>query len=75
MWIGKSFKVLRKNVFSYFWLGVLMMTMMETRKKGDGNAMVFMSFMSLCHFFLFGMSELEWMLLDTGWMWGKGATK
>jgi hypothetical protein len=43
-----------------------MMTMMETRKKGDGNAMVFMSFMSLCHFFLFGMSELEWMLLDTG---------
>jgi hypothetical protein len=40
--------------------------MMETRKKGDGNAMVFMAFMSLCRFLLFGMNELEWMLLDTG---------
>jgi len=44
----------------------LHMTTMETRKKGDGDAVVFMAFMFLCHFFLFGMNELEWILLDIG---------
>jgi hypothetical protein len=45
---------------------------METRKRSDGDALVFMAFMFLCCFLLFGMSELEWILLDTSWMWGKG---
>jgi len=40
------------------------MTAMETRKRSDGNVMVFMAFVFLCHFFIFGMSELEWILLD-----------
>jgi hypothetical protein len=31
---------------------------------------VFMAFVFLCHFILFGMNELEWMLLDSGWTWG-----
>ncbi len=48
---------------------------METRKRSDGNVVVFMALMFLCHFLKFGMSELEWILLDTGWMWGKGAAK
>jgi hypothetical protein len=48
------------------------MTMMETQKKGDGDVVVFMF---LCHFLLFGMSELEWMLLDTSLTGGDGATK
>jgi len=39
---------------------------METRKKGDGDVVVFMAFMFLCCFLLFGMSWLEWMLLDIG---------
>jgi hypothetical protein len=42
------------------------MTMMETRKRGDGDAVVFMALMFLSCFLLFGMSELEWILLDTG---------
>jgi hypothetical protein len=37
--------------------------------------MVFMALMLLCCFLLFGMSEQEWILLDTGWMWAEGATK
>ncbi len=43
-----------------------MMTTMETRKKGDGDVVVFMAFMFLCCFLLFGMNWLEWMLLDIG---------
>jgi hypothetical protein len=39
---------------------------METRKGNDRNAVVFMALMFLCHFLLFGMSELEWILLDIG---------
>ncbi len=42
------------------------MTTMEIRKKGDGDAVLFMAFMFLCHFLLFGMSGLEWMLLNIG---------
>jgi hypothetical protein len=42
------------------------MTAMETRKKSDGDALVFMALMFLCLFYLFGMSELEWILLDIG---------
>jgi hypothetical protein len=49
--------------------------MMETRKRSDGDVVVFMAFMFLCHFLIFGMSELEWMLLDIDWMWGKGVAK
>jgi hypothetical protein len=39
---------------------------MEIKKRGDGDVMVFMAFMFLCHFLSFGMSELKWMLLDIG---------
>jgi hypothetical protein len=42
------------------------MTVMETRKRSDGDVVVFMAFMFLCRFFKFGMNELEWILLDTG---------
>jgi hypothetical protein len=41
------------------------MTTMEIRKRSEGNAVVFMALMFLCCFLLFGMSELEWILLDT----------
>jgi len=37
---------------------------METRERSDGDAVVFMALMFLCSFFLFGMSELECILLD-----------
>ncbi len=42
------------------------MTAMETTKSNDGNAVEFMALMFLCCFLLFGMSELEWILMDTG---------
>ncbi len=42
------------------------MTIMETRKRIDGDVVVFMALMFLCCFLLFGMSELEWILLDIG---------
>ncbi len=42
------------------------MIAMETRKRSDGNTVVFMALMFLCHFFLFGMSVLEWILVDIG---------
>jgi len=42
------------------------MTTMETRKRSDEDVVVFMALMFLCRFILFGMSELEWILLDTG---------
>jgi hypothetical protein len=53
------------NIFSYFRLGCLRTMVIETRKRGCGNVVVFMAFMFLCCFFIFGMSELEWILLDT----------
>jgi hypothetical protein len=40
------------------------MTIMDIRKKSDGDAVVSMAFMFLCHFLKFGMSELEWILLN-----------
>ncbi len=53
-------------MFSHiFNLGCLCTTTIETRKRSDGDVMVFMALMFLCHFRLFGMSELEWILLDT----------
>ncbi len=64
--MGRNFRVLRRKCFSYFWLGCRRTTAMETWKKGDGDAVVFMAFMFLCCLFLFGMSELKWMLLDIG---------
>jgi hypothetical protein len=63
--MGRSLRVLRRNIFSYFRLGYLHTTAMETRKRSCGDAVVFMVFMFLCCFFIFGMSELEWILLDT----------
>jgi hypothetical protein len=44
----------------------LLMTAMETRKKSEGDAVVFIALMFLFHFLLFGMSELLWIILDTG---------
>jgi hypothetical protein len=39
---------------------------MEIRKKREGDAVVFMALMFLCCFLLFGMSELQWIILDIG---------
>jgi hypothetical protein len=39
---------------------------METRERSDEGAVVFMALMFLCRFLLFGMNELEWILLDMG---------
>jgi hypothetical protein len=44
------------------------MTTMETKKKNEGNAVMFMVLMFLSRFLLFGMNELLWIILDTGWM-------
>jgi hypothetical protein len=41
----------------------LLTTTMEIRKRSDGNVVVFMALMFLCRFYLFGMSELEWILI------------
>jgi len=38
----------------------------KTRKTDYGDAVVFMAFMFLYYCLLFGMSELEWILLDIG---------
>ncbi len=57
----------QRTMFSpIFNWGCLCMMRMETRKRSDGNVVVFMAFMFLCCFLLFGMNELEWILLDTG---------
>jgi hypothetical protein len=42
------------------------MVAMETRKNTDGDVVVFMALKYLCHFILFGMSMLLWILLDVG---------
>ncbi len=42
-----------------------MMTM-ETRKMSEKDVVVFMALMFLCHFLIFGMSELLWIILDIG---------
>jgi hypothetical protein len=42
------------------------MMAVEIRKSNDGDAVVFMALMFLCRFFIFGMNELEWILLNTG---------
>jgi hypothetical protein len=34
------------------------MMAMETRKRSDGNEVVFLALMFLCHFLLCGMNEL-----------------
>jgi hypothetical protein len=49
-----------------FGWGCLHTTIMETRKKSDGDVVVFMALMFLCCFLLFGMSELVWILLNMG---------
>jgi len=55
---GRTFSL----VFSW---GCLRMMTLETRKRSDGGAMVFMALMFLCRFLLFGMNEVEWIVLDT----------
>jgi hypothetical protein len=42
------------------------MTIMEIKKRSEGDAVVFMALMFLCCFLLFGMSELLWIILDIG---------
>jgi DNA-binding Xre family transcriptional regulator len=42
------------------------MTTMDTIKRSKGDAVVFMALMFLCHFLKFGMSELIWIILNTG---------
>ncbi len=42
------------------------MMVMEIRKRSDGDAVVFMALMFFCCFLLFGMNELEWIILDIG---------
>jgi hypothetical protein len=39
------------------------------KRGGDYGSYVFVSFKKIW------MNELEWILLDIGWMWGKGASK
>jgi hypothetical protein len=75
MWTKRSFRVSKKSVFSYFWLGVF-------TRNGDGNkenewwkCSGVYGFDFLCCFLLFGMNEWKWILLDIGLMWGKGAAK
>jgi hypothetical protein len=47
------------RMFSHvFGWGCLRTIGIETRKRNDGDAMVFMALMFLCCFLLFGMSEL-----------------
>jgi len=48
---------------------------MEIKKNTNGDAVVFMALMFLRHFFIFGMSVLLWILLDIGWLCGKGIAK
>jgi len=55
---GRSFRVQGRTFSSIFGLEYLHTTTMEARTKSDENAMAFMALMFLCHFFLFGMSEL-----------------
>jgi hypothetical protein len=52
--------------FSVFGWECLHMVTMETRKNTDGDATVFMVLKFLCHFLLFGMSMILWILLDVG---------
>ncbi len=54
------------SVSSCFWLGVFSDNGMETRKNTYGDVVVFMALKSLCHFLLFGLCMLLWILLDVG---------
>ncbi len=56
----------RKIVFSYFGWECLFMTTMERRKRNEVDVVMFMALMFLCRFLLVGMSELLWIILDTG---------
>jgi hypothetical protein len=53
-----------RTCFLVFDWKCLHMTTVETRKRSDGDVMVFMALMFLCCFLIFGMSELQWILLD-----------
>jgi hypothetical protein len=61
--------------FSCLRLVVFTQNDMETRKNIDGDAAVFMALKSLCRFLLFGLCMLLWILLDLGWLRGKGVAK
>ncbi len=75
MWTRKSFKVSRKNIFSCFWLGVFSHGSNGDKEKEWWRCGVVYGFDVFMSFLLFGMSELQWILLDVGWMWGKGVAK
>jgi hypothetical protein len=68
--LGFSRKIFFKYLYSYLYLYIffgwecLHTVAMETRNNSDGDAMVFMALKFLCHFLLFGMSMLLWILLD-----------
>jgi hypothetical protein len=42
------------------------MMAMETKKRSEGDVMLFLALIFLCRFLLFGMNELLWIILDTG---------
>ncbi len=67
MCIGRNFRVFKEGCF-FSCLRLVMFTQnnMETRKNTDGDAVVFMALKSLCHFLLFGLCMLLWILLDAG---------
>jgi hypothetical protein len=63
----RSFRVSRKKHFLLFSVGSVYSQQQWTQEKGSkGDAVVFMALMFLCRFLLFGMSELMWIILNTG---------
>jgi len=71
----RSFRVFKEGFFfSCLWLVVFTHNDMETRKNTNGDVVVFMALKFLC-LLLFGMCMLLWILLNVGWLCGKGATK
>jgi hypothetical protein len=65
----RNFRVFKEGWFFFFFPPYLRLVMfshngMEARKSTDGDAVVFMVLKFLCHFLLFGMCMLLWILLD-----------
>ncbi len=68
MCIGRNFRVFKEGWFFvsfYLWPVMFTHNGMETRKSTDGDAVMFMALKFLCHFFIFGMCMLMWILLGT----------
>ncbi len=55
-----------RTFFHVFDWECLFTTIMEIRKKSEGDVVVFMDLMFLCCFLLFGMNVMLWILLDVG---------